>query len=82
MEKHLAMNHEAIYSDVVNGGHILPKKSKYTMGDFKRLVAAGWEQLDARFIVLCSAAYHHAETSKVFGTEKFLIACETGIAIL
>lgn len=80
MEK--GLKEHAVYSDVVKGGHILPKKQKYTMADFKRLVESGWSQLDARFIIICSAAHHGTATSICFHTEKFLLNCELGIALL
>ena len=78
---------KAVYSDVVNRGLILPLKKKYTMRDFRKLVGDGWDQLDARWIIICSHVFHHAngklcELSKLFWTEKFLINCELGLATL
>lgn len=70
----------AVYSDVVNSGLILIKKEKYTKSDFNRLVKIGWSQLDAQWIVVCSAAYHKAKLSKIFCTNAFLTACQYGIA--
>ena len=82
----------AVYSDVVNAGLILPYKRKYTMRDFKKLVAEGWSQLDARWIVLSSWAYWYDESKKK-GEEKptitrkletsaFLINCQLGLALM
>lgn len=82
MEKERRLPEHAVYSDVVNGGHILPKKEKYTMADFKKLIKVGWNQLDARWIILCSATHYKTDTSAIFYTEKFLFNCELGIALL
>ncbi len=71
----------AVYSDVVNARLILPFKNKYTLADFKKLVKAGWSQLDARFIVLCSWAYHDTDMSHIFDTNDFLIHCQYEVAI-
>lgn len=72
----------AVYSDVVNAGLILKRKKKYTFTDFKKLVNEGWDQIDALWIVTCSAAYYNAEMSKRLETNKFLDLCKCGIAIL
>lgn len=80
MEVTMKLKENAVYSDVVDGGYILPKKDKYTMSDFKKLVKSGWNQIDARWIIICSAVYHETELSNKFGTEKFLFACSIGLA--
>ena len=71
----------AVYSDVVNGGYLLPKKGKYTMKDFKGLLTE-WSQLDALFIINCSATYWNTNVSRIFETAKFLTLCELGIAVM
>lgn len=74
-----------VYSDIVNNNLILPKKEKYTMRDFKKLVNSGHTQLQARFIVICSSIYYHeyepGHISNKFMTEQFTIACRYGRAI-
>lgn len=72
----------AVYSDVVNAGLILPKKKKYTITDFRKLLAEGWDQVDARWIVLCSSTYWKAEYNKRLESGKFLELCQMGIAHL
>lgn len=77
----------AVYSDVVNAGLILPYKRKYTIRDFKKLVADGWDQLDARWIVLCSWGYYHdekreAEVSDKILSSAFLTNCQLGLALM
>ena len=71
----------AVYSDVVEGGFILPYKRKYTMKDFRELLTE-WEQPDARWILLCSAVYHNTEITKKIETRKFLDLCLLGMAAL
>jgi hypothetical protein len=56
------LKENAVYSDVVNGGYILPKKDKYTMKDFETLVNDGWDRVSAKFIVMCSGIYYHYDT--------------------
>ena len=72
----------AVYSDVVNTGLILPKKQKYTIRDFRKLLTEGWNQVDARWIILCSAAYWNAEPNKKLESANFLKLCQYGIAHL
>lgn len=69
---------KAVYSDVVRSGLILPKKARYTKADFSRLVREGWNDVDERFIVRCSAAYHDAKESATICNASFLAACEYG----
>lgn len=70
----------AVYEDVVRMGLIIEKKTKYTMRDFRKLEKDGYSQIDAQFIVVCSAAYHKSKMSNFFGTYKFLKSCELGNA--
>ena len=72
----------AVYSDVVKAGLILPQKKKYTIHDFRRLVFEGWPQVDARWIVLCSATHWHSELSKRLESAEFLTLCQCGMAHL
>lgn len=53
------LKENAVYSDVVSGGYILPLKEKYTMKDVENLIKDGWGKIDARWIVLCSWVYHN-----------------------
>ena len=46
------------YKEVVKNGLILPKKEKYTLKDFRKLVDAGYTQLEARFITICSGIFY------------------------
>lgn len=78
--KTLPMN--AVYSDVVNANLILPQKRKYTINDFRKLLKEGWSQLDARWIVLCSAVYWDAEPNKKLESSDFLKMCQVGMAHL
>ena len=70
------LKENAVYSDVVDAGLILPKKEKYTLADVKKLVKSGWSALDALWIVTCSWVYHKTKISKQITTDKFLFACE------
>jgi len=79
----------AVYMDVVNGGHLLPEKKKYTLRDFKALVKEGYSQVDARWIVICSHLYYHWNTAlqtrgmtQYIDSHAFYLACATGVAIL
>lgn len=72
----------AVYSDVVSNNLILPKKEKYTITDFKKLVNDGWDQLSARFIVSCSAGYYNAEISRKITSGDFRTLCELGLAMM
>ena len=80
----------AVYTDVVNGGHLLPEKKKYTMKDFKALVKEGYSQVDARWVIICSHIYWHYDDeslhrmgiSQHIYTHKFYLACVTGTAML
>lgn len=55
------LKENAVYSDAVSGGYILPLKEKYTMEDVKTLIKDGWSKIDARWIVLCSWVYHNTD---------------------
>lgn len=72
----------AVYSDVINAGLILPKKQKYTIRDFRKLLTEGWSQVDARWIILCSAVYWNTEPNKKLESANFLKLCQMGIAHL
>ena len=78
----------AVYMDVVNGGHLMPKRKKYTMRDFKALVEEGYSQIDARWILICSNIWYYHNTgcghtlSKHIDTAKFCRQCQLGIALL
>jgi len=52
-----------VYSDVVGGGKLLPKKSKYTKRDYTKLVNQGINPKEARFICICSAVHYDAPYS-------------------
>ena len=73
---------KAVYSDVINSNLILPCKRKYTINDFRKLLAEGWSQIDARWIVMCSAVFWNADLSNQIGSAKFLDLCELGLAHL
>lgn len=64
-----------IYSDVVKNGLILPRKEIYTIRDFEKLVKAGTEPRQARFICICSAIFHDVEYSKTFDSLKMRVNC-------
>ena len=64
-----------VYSDIVKNGLILSKKKKYTIKDFEKLVKAGTEPKQARFICICSAIFHSTEYSKSFNSLKMRIDC-------
>lgn len=64
-----------VYSDFVKNGLILPKKEKYTIKDFEKLVKAGTEPKQARFICICSAIFHNTEYSRSFNSLKMRIDC-------
>lgn len=75
-----------VYSDVVKNGLILEKKKKYTISDFRKLVEAGFTQLQARFIVICSDIYYYYDeqethASKFFYTENFTLKCKYNRAL-
>lgn len=74
-----------VYSDVVKNNLILPKREKYTIRDFKKLVNAGYTQLQARFIVICSCIYHYeyeqGHISQVFYKESFTLKCKYNRAV-
>lgn len=76
----------AVYSDVVNAGLILPYKRTYTFRDFKKLCAEGWDQLDARWIVICSWAYWYDSEicfiSKRLQSSEFFNNCQLGLALM
>lgn len=65
-----------VYSDVINGGLLLPRKNKYTMRDvrgvmlaslFKPVNGATLTLMQAAFVVKCSAIYHDTEYSQAVG---------------
>lgn len=77
----------AVYSEVVNAGLILPYKRTYTFRDFKKLCAEGYDQLDARWIVLCSWAYwcdreEGSSISKKLTSLEFRNNCMLGLALM
>lgn len=60
-----------VYSDVVNGGFILPRKDKYTIRDVQKVETESLfdgrttpSKTQAAFIVKCSAVYHDTDFSK------------------
>lgn len=73
MQKRLSEH--ADYFEVLNSGLILSRKDKYNMRDFKSLIESGWSHVDARWIILCSAAHHKVKVLHIFDTEKFLMKC-------
>ena len=50
-----------VYSDIVNGGLILPRAARYTIRHYKRLRRQGFSIAQTRFICICSAVYHNTE---------------------
>jgi hypothetical protein len=64
-----------VYSDIVKNDLILPRKEKYTIKDFEKLVKAGTEPKQARFICICSAIFHDTKYSKVFNSLKMRVNC-------
>lgn len=80
------LNANADYQSVVEAGLILPRKSKYTKRDFRRLCRK-YEQVDARFIILCSAAYWrrrgcYTQIAAQMETQRFLDLCLMGLATM
>lgn len=69
-----------VYKDIVNNGWIQPRKEKYTMRDFKKLLKAGFPPLTARFILVCSAAHYYTTCSNVIYSRAFLRKCQFGWA--
>lgn len=65
-----------VYSDVVSGGLLLPKKSRYTKRDFEKLVNNGTSPKLARFICLCSAVHYDVPYSKFFDNHDLKVACK------
>jgi len=55
-----------VYSDVLKRDLLLPKKAKYTKSDCDKLIKAGVNASEARFICICSAIYHETGYSKFF----------------
>ena len=72
----MKLKENAVYSDAVNAGLILPKKEKYTVSDVKRLIKSGWGALDALWIVKCSWVFNNTKISKVLLTNDFHVSCE------
>lgn len=70
-----------VYSDIVNGGLILPRAARYTIRHYKRLRKQGYSIARARFICHCSAIYHATYISKTLcnSNEWFTIAEYNGI---
>ena len=80
------LNVNADYQSVIEAGLILPRKSKYTKRDFRRLCRE-YEQIDARFIILCSAAYwrrygYCVQIAQAMETQRFLNLCLMGLAVM
>ena len=78
---------KAVYTHVINGGHLLPEKKKYTMRDFKNLVKEGYSQVDARWVLICSNIYwHYPNTSKGLSQEidtaRFYRLCQMDMAVV
>lgn len=48
-----------VFNDVVKSGMILPKKSRYTIREYRALRKKGYSSSLARFILVCSAVYHN-----------------------
>ena len=74
------------YKEVVKNGLILPKKEKYTLKDFKKLVNAGYTQLEARFITICSGIfyfdYEPGHVSQIFFSSDFTTKCKYNNALI
>ena len=64
-----------IYSDVINGNLLLPKKTKYTKKDFDKLINTGVEPKKARFICISSAIYYEVAYSDFFNSLKLRNIC-------
>lgn len=76
------------YSYIINNNLLVQKKEKYTIKDFKKLVAAGFTQTEARFILICSLIYYYDvcienynRLSKYMWSEAFTIKCRYNNAI-
>ena len=67
-----------VYSDIVNGKRLLPRKSKYTKRDYNKLVQSGVKPKEARFICICSAVYYDVSCSNAFHSLRMRVEC--GIA--
>lgn len=65
-----------VYSDVIKKNLILEKKDKYTKADFNKLIKKGFEPKTARFICLCSFAYHDTNFSKWFNSIDCHYICD------
>lgn len=68
-----------IYSDIVNAGLILPKKTKYTMADVHNVQTESLftgktlSEQEAVFVVKCSAIFHdtdYSETIKNYTSDQ------------
>ena len=66
----------AVYSDIEKNNLFLKKKEKYTARDFNKLRKDGWGNLDARFIIICTAINYSADITKNFLSYNFLEKCE------
>ena len=53
-----------VYTDIVNGGLILPRATRYNVKHYKGLRKQGFSIARARFICQCSAIYHATDISK------------------
>lgn len=71
------MKKPMVYSDVVKRGLILPRKSKYTIADVKKVQVDSlfnsrrtfsWNE--AVFVVKCSAIFHDTKYSSAVVTKK------------
>lgn len=69
-----------VYMEVVNNGWIQPRKEKYTMRDFKKLLKSGFPPLVARFVLLCSAAHYETDCSRVIYSRAFFQKCQLGLS--
>lgn len=50
--------------EVIGNGLILPKKERYTISDFRKLLKSGNPVNVARFICICSAIHHGTTWAK------------------
>ena len=58
--------------EVINNGLILPKKERYTISDFRKLLKSGNPVNVARFICICSAIYHETTWAKSLDSLELL----------
>ncbi len=70
------LKENAVYSDIEKNNLFLKEKKKYTVADFNKVKKDGWGNVDARFIVICSAVKYNAKICRKLLSSNFLTDCE------